>query len=101
MIAAAPKCGAAATIPAYLYVTHPSTIPSTASIVAIVAAALQSFRDTKIAEISPKVKFLPPIHWTNPAAKVLSSTGMPKPAAIVVGLRRKTKPVVRRKPVTP
>jgi hypothetical protein len=72
IIALATKCGAAAIGPAYFHVTHPSTHPSTANNVAIVAAAFKLRCCTKIAEMIPNVRFRPPIHWTKPDAKVLS-----------------------------
>ena len=98
--AAAPKCGNAAPIPACLQVTHPSTHPSTANNVAIVAAAFKSLLETKIAEMMPNVRLRPPMHCTKPEAKVLSWVGMPNRAAIVVGERRARRPVLRRKAVT-
>ena len=98
--AAAPKCGKAAPIPAYLQVTHPSTHPSTANNVAIVAAAFRSLLATKIAEMMPNVRLRPPMHCTKPEAKVSSWMGMPNRAAIVVGERRARSPVLRRKAVT-
>jgi hypothetical protein len=97
--AAAPKCGAAAPRPAYFHVTHPSTHPSRASIVAIVAAALRSRFKTKMALMMPNARLRPPMHCTKPEAKVLSAMGMPKREAIVVGLRSASAPVLRRKAV--